>query len=77
MPRPALFWQLLAWMENPVPASRVDKLLKCETPTDIDPSVGPVCPNYVRCGAGALWRCPGGVGGGGMAARRLLHTVLV
>lgn len=38
--------QLLAWMKNPVPASRVDTLLKCDKPTDIVFD-GPVCETYV------------------------------
>lgn len=38
--------QLLAWMENPVPASRVETLLKCDPPTDIVSS-GKVCSTYV------------------------------
>ena len=39
--------QLLAWMENPVPASRVDLQLKCDPPTDISPEAGPVCQTFV------------------------------
>lgn len=39
--------QLLAWMSNPVPASRMNKVLKCSKPTDISPSVGPVCDTFV------------------------------
>ena len=35
--------QLLAWMDNPVPASRV--ALKCEKPTDI--KADNVCETYV------------------------------
>ncbi|KAL4444941.1 hypothetical protein ABPG77_003991 [Micractinium sp. CCAP 211/92] len=39
--------QMLAWMQNPVPASRVSLSLKCEAPTDISPDVGSVCATYV------------------------------
>lgn len=39
--------QVLAWMQSPVPASRVDRQLKCEAPTDISPDVGTVCATYV------------------------------
>lgn len=39
--------QMLAWMKNPVPASRVETLLKCEPPTDIQPPNGTVCSTYV------------------------------
>ena len=39
--------QLLAWMQNPVPASRLASQLKCHRPTDISPHVGPVCDTYV------------------------------
>lgn len=37
--------QLLAWMDNPVPASRVAHQLKCEKPTDI--KADNVCETYV------------------------------
>lgn len=36
--------QLLGWMQNPVPASRVAAQLKCVRPTDI---VGPACSTFV------------------------------
>lgn len=39
--------QMLAWMKNPVPASRVELMLKCDKPTDISPTVGPACDTYV------------------------------
>jgi hypothetical protein len=45
-PSPARL-QLLAWMENPVPASRVDLQLKCDPPTDISPDAGPACRTFV------------------------------
>lgn len=38
---------MLAWMQNPVPASRVALQLKCEAPTDISPHVGDVCATFV------------------------------
>lgn len=38
---------MLAWMKNPVPASRVELMLKCDKPTDISPTVGPACDTYV------------------------------
>ena len=37
--------QLLAWMENPVPASRMEQHLKCKKPTDIQ--AAHVCETYV------------------------------
>ncbi|KAI7842215.1 hypothetical protein COHA_004128 [Chlorella ohadii] len=37
--------QLLAWMENPVPASRVEQQLKCEKPRDI--KANNVCETFV------------------------------
>jgi len=37
--------QLLAWMENPVPASRVEQQLKCEKPRDI--KADNVCETFV------------------------------
>ena len=37
---------MLAWMENPVPASRVALQLKCDRPTDISAN-GPACDTYV------------------------------
>lgn len=37
--------QLLSWMDNPVPASRVEQQLKCEKPTDIQ--ADNVCETYV------------------------------
>ncbi len=44
---PSVCLQMLAWMQNPVPASRVSLSLKCEAPTDISPDVGSVCATYV------------------------------
>lgn len=44
---PSMCLQMLAWMQNPVPASRVSLSLKCEAPTDISPDVGSVCATYV------------------------------
>ena len=53
--------QMLAWMQNPVPVSRVELLLKCPKPTDIK-AAGPVCDTYVgNCQFGSfdqtLCRC--------------------
>ncbi|PSC71048.1 chitin deacetylase-like isoform e [Micractinium conductrix] len=46
--------QMLAWMENPVPASRVALQLKCDRPTDISAN-GPACDTYVGdCKFGAF-----------------------
>lgn len=45
LPLAAAAAQLLAWMENPVPASRVEQQLKCEKPRDV--KADNVCETFV------------------------------